>query len=81
MIRVLLVPSSDYVGHPFPQRHNQIFERLHKISDFEVHVARFKLFDEIKLNSNLIVHDFICLVEQLTYEESISGILHGLILF
>jgi hypothetical protein len=28
-VRVLLIPSSDYLGHPFPQRHNQIFERLH----------------------------------------------------
>lgn len=25
MLRILLVPSSDYVGHLFTQRHNQIF--------------------------------------------------------
>jgi len=41
MKRVLLVPSSDYLGHPFPQRHNQIFERLHDGEGFEVHVVRF----------------------------------------
>jgi len=57
MIRVLLVPSSDYLGHPFPQRHNQIFERLHDAKDFEVHVVRFGLFEKPKLKTQLIVHE------------------------
>ena len=57
MIRVLLVPSSDYLGHPFPQRHNQIFERLHDGKNFEVHVARFTLFEEPRLKSKTIVHE------------------------
>jgi glycosyltransferase involved in cell wall biosynthesis len=57
MIRVLLVPSSDYLGHPFPQRHNQIFERLNDKKDFEVHVARFVLFDKPRMNTSLVVHD------------------------
>lgn len=57
MIRVLLVPSSDYLGHPFPQRHNQIFERLHDSKNFEVHVARFRLFDDSKAGSKLVVHE------------------------
>jgi len=57
MIRVLLVPSSDYLGHPFPQRHNQIFERLHNGKNFEVHVVRFILFDKPKLKTNLVVHE------------------------
>jgi hypothetical protein len=57
MIKVLLVPSSDYLGHPFPQRHNQIFERLNEYEDFEVHVVRFHLFGQVRLNTNLIMHE------------------------
>ncbi len=57
MIRVLLVPSSDYLCHPFPQRHNQIFERLNDAKNFEVHVARFHLFNNKKMSSNVVVHD------------------------
>ncbi|MCX8162859.1 MAG: hypothetical protein N3E44_07770, partial [Candidatus Bathyarchaeota archaeon] len=57
MIRILLIPSSDYLGHPFPQRHNQIFERVHDGRDFEVHVVRFCIFDEARLSSRCIIHD------------------------
>jgi glycosyltransferase involved in cell wall biosynthesis len=57
MNRILLVPSSDYLGHPFPQRHNQIFERLHDEKNFEVHVVRFKLFDKPHLKTELIIHE------------------------
>jgi len=57
LIRVLLVPSSDYIGHPFPQRHNQIFERLNDGTNFEVHVVRFKLFDKLNLQTKLFVHE------------------------
>ena len=58
MIRVLLIPSSDYLGHPFPQRHNQIFERIHDGKNFEVHVVRFNIFGKAKLSSKCIVHEF-----------------------
>jgi len=58
MIRVLLIPSSDYLGHPFPQRHNQIFERLHDGRDFEVHVIRFNIFGKAALSSKCVIHDF-----------------------
>jgi len=58
MIRVLLVPSSDYLGHPFPQRHNQIFERLHDGKEFEVHVVRFPLYAKANLETDLVVHEF-----------------------
>jgi glycosyltransferase involved in cell wall biosynthesis len=58
MIRILLIPSSDYLGHPFPQRHNQIFERIHDGKDFEVHVVRFNMFGKAKLSSRCIIHDF-----------------------
>jgi len=57
MIRVLLVPSSDYLGHPFLQRHNQIFERLHDGKNFEVHVVRFRLFDRPELSTRVAVHE------------------------
>jgi glycosyltransferase involved in cell wall biosynthesis len=58
MIRILLIPSSDYLGHPFPQRHNQIFERIHDSKNFEVHVVRFNIFGKTKLSSKCIIHDF-----------------------
>lgn len=58
MIRVLLIPSSDYLGHPFPQRHNQIFERLHDGKDFEVHVIRFNIFGKARLSSRCVIHEF-----------------------
>jgi glycosyltransferase involved in cell wall biosynthesis len=57
LVRVLLVPSSDYLGHPFPQRHNQIFERLQGFDDFEGHVVRFRLFDKKLLATKLVVHE------------------------
>ena len=57
MIRVLLVPSSDYLGHPFLQRHNQIFERLHDGKNFEVHVVRFRLFNRPELSTRVVVHE------------------------
>jgi len=57
MIKVLLVPSSDYVGHPFPQRHNQLFDRINNEKDFEVHAIRFRLFDSPKLKTKLILHE------------------------
>jgi len=58
MIRVLLMPSSDYLGHPFPQRHNHLFERLHDRKNFEVHVLRFNIFRKTRLSSKCIIHEF-----------------------
>lgn len=57
MIRVLLISSSDYLGHPFPQRHNQIFERVNDGRDYEVHVVRFNIFNKAKLPTKCVVHD------------------------
>ena len=57
MIRILLIPSSDYLGHPFPQRHNHLFERLHNFKDIEVHVLRFNIFDRTRLKSKCIIHE------------------------
>jgi len=58
MIRLLLIPSSDYLGYPFPQRHNHIFERIHDGKDFEVHVVRFNMFGKTKLSSKCVIHEF-----------------------
>ena len=55
-IRILLIPSSDYIGHPFPQRYNHIFERLHG-KDIEVHVIRFALKSEPALQTRVIIHE------------------------
>jgi len=57
LIRVLLIPSSDYLGHPFPQRHNHLFERIHDGKEFEVHVVRFNIFGKPKLSTRCIVHE------------------------
>lgn len=56
MINVLFVPTSDYLGHPFPQRHNQLFERIQNHGEFDVHVVRFNLFGEAKRESITNVH-------------------------
>ena len=56
-LRVLVIPSSDYLGHPFPQRHNHLFERLHDGEEFEVHVIRFNIFGKPKLSTRCIVHE------------------------
>ena len=55
--RVLLIPSSDYLGHPFPQRHNHIFERIHDGKEFEVHIVRFQMYGEPKLSTRCIIHE------------------------
>jgi len=57
LIRVLLIPSSDYLGHPFPQRHNHIFERIHDGREFEVHVVRFGFFGKPRLSSRCVIHE------------------------
>lgn len=57
MIKILVIPSGDYLGHPYPQRQNQIFERLHDRKNFEVHIASFKLFSKPRLNTRLIMHE------------------------
>ena len=56
-LRVLVIPSSDYLGHPFPQRHNHLFERIHDGREFEVHVVRFNIFGKPRLTSKCIIHE------------------------
>ena len=57
LIRVLVIPSSDYLGHPFPQRHNHLFERIHDGKEFEVHVIRFNIFGKPKQSTRCVVHE------------------------
>jgi len=57
MIRVLLIPSNDYLDHPFPQRRNHLFEHLHDGKEFEVHIIRFSFFDKPKLSTKTIIHE------------------------
>jgi len=55
--RILLIPSSDYLGHPFPQRYNHIFERVHDGKEFEVHVVRFQIYGKPRLSTRCIIHE------------------------
>jgi len=57
MIRVLAIPSGDYLARPFPQRENQIFERLHDQKNFEVHVLRFRPSSWRELETSVVIHD------------------------
>jgi len=54
-MRTLLIPTSDWLCHPFPQRLNHIFERI--ANNNEVHVIRFKLYKGKERDTNLIVHE------------------------
>lgn len=50
-----MVPTTDWLGHPFPSRLHHIFE---KIADrHEVHVLRFAFYPEKKLETKLVVHE------------------------
>jgi len=54
MPSVLLVPTSDYLGHPFLQRNNHIFDRINRF--YDVHVVRFTLFPTKQLTSSVEIH-------------------------
>ncbi|MFW6041263.1 MAG: glycosyltransferase family 4 protein [Thermoplasmatota archaeon] len=43
-MKILVIPTTDWVGHPVPNRLNFIFERL--VDNHTVHVCHFKLFEE-----------------------------------
>lgn len=43
-MKILVIPSTDWTGHPVPNRLNFIFDRLAK--DHDIHVCHFKLFEE-----------------------------------
>jgi glycosyltransferase involved in cell wall biosynthesis len=54
-LKILVVPTSDWLGHPYPSRHTHIFERIAQHD--EVHVLRFRFYRDKKLETNIIVHE------------------------
>ena len=54
-MKILVVPTTDWVGHPVVERQHQIFERL--AAKHEVHVLRFRYYNERNLNTRVIVHE------------------------
>ena len=55
--KILLVPSSDYVGHPFPQRYNQIFERINDHPEYELHVLNFNIYGKKRIKTKAKIHE------------------------
>ncbi len=43
-MKILVIPTTDWIGHPVPNRLNFVFDRLAK--KHEVHVCHFKMFQE-----------------------------------
>ena len=54
-MKILLVPTTDWIGHPFPSRLHHIFEKIAEHN--EVHVLRFAFYPEKRLETKLIVHE------------------------
>lgn len=50
-----MVPTTDWLGHPFPSRLHHIFEKIAERN--EVHVLRFPFYPTKKLETNLVVHE------------------------
>jgi len=55
ILKILVVPTTDWVGHPFPSRLHHIFERI--AEHHEVHVLRFGFYPEKKLKTRAFVHE------------------------
>lgn len=53
-MEILVVPTTDWVGHPIPTRLHHIFERIAK--RHTVHVLRFRLYQKKALETNVILH-------------------------
>jgi len=54
-LKILIVPTTDWLGHPFPSRLHHIFEEI--AEDNEVHVLRFGFYDEKRLKTQVLVHE------------------------
>jgi len=50
-----VVPTTDWLGHPFPSRLHHIFEKI--AEHHEVHVLRFTFYPDKKLETKLVVHE------------------------
>ncbi len=55
MMKILVVPTTDWLGHPFPSRLHHIFERLSERN--EIHVLRFPFYPQEMLKTNTVVHE------------------------
>jgi glycosyltransferase involved in cell wall biosynthesis len=54
-LKILVIPTTDWIGHPVVERQHQIFERL--TVDHDVHVLRFKYCNERNLKTKTTVHE------------------------
>jgi phosphatidyl-myo-inositol dimannoside synthase len=54
-MKILLIPSSDYIHHPVPSRHHNIFEYLSK--NHEVHVAHFHVSRGYSRTTPLVIDE------------------------
>ncbi len=54
-MKLLVVPTTDWVGHPVLERQHHIFEYM--AQKHEVHVLRFKYYEKRNLNTATIVHE------------------------
>ena len=54
-MKILLIPSSDYIHHPVPSRHHNIFEYLSKFH--EVHVAHFHVSRDYCRTTPLVIDE------------------------
>ena len=55
ILKILVIPTTDWLGHPFPSRLHHIFERIAEHN--EVHVLRFGFYPETKLKTRVFVHE------------------------
>jgi glycosyltransferase involved in cell wall biosynthesis len=53
-MRILVIPPSDYLGHPNPCRLHHIFERISQQGD-DVYVARFSLYENAVRRTNTTI--------------------------
>jgi len=54
-LNILLVPTTDWLGHPFPSRLHHILDKVAEHN--EVHVIRFSFYNDKKLDTKAIVHE------------------------
>ncbi|MBS3782255.1 MAG: glycosyltransferase [Candidatus Thermoplasmatota archaeon] len=57
-LRILVIPTTDWTGHPVPNRLNFIFDRLSKRHN--VDICHFKMFDEEKRETKCNLIDMGC---------------------
>ena len=54
-MNILLIPTTDWLGHPFPSRLNHIFEKIAEKNT--VHVLRFAFYPKHNLRTKTVVHE------------------------